>query len=78
MAVSIKTKEFLNSPAATEIRNELTRMMNDSGYNTQPRYSALAKGEVLFVDKHITYLSLHLDVNPSHYMSNLRLITKYN
>lgn len=76
MTMSMKTKEFLSSQEAVEIRNELTRMMNDAGYNTRPKYSALAKGEVLFVDKHITYLSLHLDVNPSHYMSNLRLITK--
>ena len=78
MAVSIKTKQFLKSQRASEIRAELTRMMNDAGYNTQPKYSALAKGDVLFVDKHITYLSLHLDINPDHYLSNLRLITKYN
>jgi hypothetical protein len=78
MALSIKTKEFLDSPLASEIRKELTRMMNDTGYNTRPKYSALAKGDVLFVDKHINYLSLHLDVNPDQYLSNLRLITKYN
>lgn len=72
----MKTKEFLNSPEAAEIRDELTRMMNDSRYNTRPSYSALAKGEVLFVDKHLNHLSLHRNVNPSHYMSNLRLITK--
>lgn len=76
MAYSIKTKNFLDSPQAAGIRTELTRMMNDSGYNTRPRYSALAKGDVLFVDKHIAYLSVHLDVNPDQYLSNLRLITK--
>ena len=78
MAFSIKMKEFLDSTQASEIRDELTRMMNDAGYNTQPKYSALAKGDVLFVDRHITYLSLHLDIDPSQYLSNLRLITRYN
>ena len=78
MTVSMKAQEFLSSREAAEIRTELRRMMDDSRYNTRPRYSAVAKGEVLFVDKHLTYLSLHLDVNPSHYMLNLRLITKYN
>jgi hypothetical protein len=78
MPLSFKAQAFLSSPEATEIRNELTRMMEDDGYNTQPKYSALAKGDVLFVDKHITYLSLHLEIDPAQYMSNLRLITKYN
>lgn len=78
MALSIRTKEFLDSALASEIRDELTRMMNDAGYNTRSKYSALAKGDILFVDKHMAYLSVHLDVNPEHYLSNLRLMTKYN
>lgn len=78
MTASLKMKEFMDSPQASEIRNELISMMNDSRYNTRAKYSALAKGDVSFVDKHITYLSLHLGINSSQYLSNLRLITKYN
>ena len=78
MAFSIKAKQFLDSEQASEIRDRLIRMMNDPGYNTKSTYSASAKGDVLFVDKHINYLSLHLDTNPDQYLSNLRLITKYN
>lgn len=78
MALSAKIKEFLDSPQATEIREELTRMMQDPVYNTEPKYSAIAKGSVPFVDKHINYLSVHRNINPNQYLSNLRLITRYN
>lgn len=78
MAFSLKTKQFLDSDQASEVRRELNRMMKDPAYNTQPKYSALAKGNVPFADRHIAYLSLHLEINPNQYLSNLRLITKYN
>lgn len=78
MATSVKTKDFLASQQADDIRTELTRMMNDPSYNTRSTYSAAAKGDVLFVDKHLNYLSLHLSIDPEQYLSNLRLITKYN
>lgn len=78
MAVTSKAKDFLASQQATDIRKELSRMMNDSSYNTPSSYSAAAKGDVLFVDKHINYLSAHLGVDPAQYLSNLRLKTKYN
>lgn len=78
MAVATKTKEFLASQQAEEIREELSRMMNDEHYNTPSTYSAAAKGDVLFVDKHMNYLSSHLSVDPAQYLSNLRLKTRYN
>ena len=78
MAVTTKTKDFLASQQAADIREELTRMANDPSYNTRSTYSAAAKGDVLFVDKHLNYLSLHLSIDPDQYLSNLRLITKYN
>ncbi len=78
MALSSKTREFLASQKATELREELSRMMLDPCYNTRSSYSAAANEDILFVDKHINYLSLHLNVDPAQYMSNLKLITKYN
>ena len=78
MAVTTKTKDFLASSEAAAIRKELSRMMNDPNYNTPSTYSAAAKGDILFVDKHMNYLSLHTTVNHAQYMSNLKLKTKYN
>ena len=78
MALTTKTKNFLASQQAIDIREELTRMTEDPNYNTRPTYSAAAKGDVTFVERHMSYLSLHLSVNPEHYLSNLKLITKYN
>lgn len=78
MAVATKTKDFLASQEADAIRKELSRMMKDPSYNTPSTYSAAAKGDILFVDKHMNYLSLHLGINHEQYMSNLKLKTKYN
>ncbi len=78
MAVATKTRDFLASQEAEDIRKELSRMMKDPNYNTPSTYSAAAKGDILFVDKHMNYLSLHLSVNHQQYMSNLKLKTKYN
>jgi hypothetical protein len=78
MALSSKTREFLASPEAATIREELSRMMLNPCYNTRSSYSAAVNKDILFVDKHINYLSSHLNVDPAQYMSNLKLITKYN
>lgn len=78
MALSSKTREFLASQQAAELREELSRMMLDPCYNTRSSYSAAVNEDILFVDRHINYLSIHLNVDPAQYMSNLKLITKYN
>ena len=78
MAVTIKTQQFLDSQAAADLRDELVEMMENPSYNTRASYSALLNGDIDFVEKHMNYLSSHLSVDPSQYMSNLRLITKYN
>lgn len=78
MTVTIKTQQFLASTEATEIREELQKMMEDPCYNTRATYSAVLNGNIEFVDKHMNYISSHLGVDPSQYLSNLKLITKYN
>ncbi len=78
MTLSFKTREFLASEQAADIRKELERMMSDPCYNTRPSYSAALNDDILFADKHINYLSIHPNVDPDQYMSNLKLITKYN
>lgn len=78
MAVTLKTQQFLDSERATEIRQELAEMMTDPKFNTRPSYSAVLNGDIEFDDKHMNYISSHLGVDPAQYMSNLKLITKYN
>ncbi|MBC7512787.1 hypothetical protein H7142_03985 [Candidatus Saccharibacteria bacterium] len=78
MAVTIRTQRFLDSQAAETVRLELIEMMEDPVFNTRVSYSAALNGDISFVDKHMNYLSSHLAVDPDQYMSNLKLITKYN
>jgi hypothetical protein len=76
MAKSLSAQRFLDSKEANEIRDILKEMMTDPEFNTKSMYSSTAGGDVLFVDKHIEYLSQHTGLNVSHYLSNLRLMTR--
>lgn len=78
MAESLRVREYLASPEAAQMRRELSKMMADPQYNTKSSYSPASDGMVTFVEKHMKYLSLHLQVSQSQYLSNLKLITKYN
>ena len=76
MTKSLSAQRFLNSPEAQEIRETLEDMMNNPEFNTKSMYSPSAGGDVLFVDKHLEYLSQHATLNVNHYLSNLRLMTR--
>ena len=76
MAKSLSAQRFLDSDEAKEIRSILSEMMTDAEFNTKAMYSSAAGGNVEFVDKHIEYLSQHTTLNVSHYLSNLRLMTR--
>lgn len=76
MAKSLSAQRFLDSKEANEIRFILKEMMTDPEFNTKAMYSPAAGGEVPFVDKHMEYLSQHTALNVSHYLSNLRLMTR--
>lgn len=76
MTKSLGAQRFLDSTEAKEIREILEGMMTDPAFNTKSMYSPAAGGEVLFVDKHLDYLSQHTSLNVSHYLSNLRLMTR--
>ena len=70
-------QKFLDSDLAESIRVELRTMVEDPHFNTRSTYSPSIDGDQLeFVEKHINYLSKHLAVNPQHYLSNLRLMTR--
>jgi len=76
MAKSLSAQRFLDSAEAQDIRVILKEMMTDPDFNTKSMYSPTAGGDVLFVDKHMEYLSQHTGLNVSHYLSNLRLMTR--
>ncbi len=67
--------EFLRSERATVLRSELVAMTEDPIYNT--RIIAVIDGDPsVFVEKHMRYMSLHLTMDHSQYVQNLRLMTK--
>jgi len=76
MAKSLSAQRFLDSKEALLIRDTLSNMMTDPAFNTRSMYSPAAGGDVLFVDKHMEYLSQHTTLNVEHYLSNLRLMTR--
>ena len=82
MSSTKKGKNFLESEAGSLIRKRLKAMENDVRYNTPTSYSAsspnLPDSKISFTRKHMLYLSKHSDVNPEHYIANLRLKTKFS
>lgn len=72
-----KMKSYLQEPQVTE---ELQSMLNDESFHTLPGYSI--DGEtypnhvVPFIEEHVRYLTKHPQVDPAHYLSNLRLMLK--
>lgn len=63
-----------------EIRQILEAMAADAGYSTEHSYRADSDkypgNTISFADKHMDYLMTHKGVDPKHYVSNLRLMTR--
>ncbi len=76
MAGSLGSQKFLASDEAKLVREDLEKMMTSPEFNTTSTYSPSSIDNVLFADKHMKYLSQHTNVNPQHYLSNLRLMTR--
>jgi hypothetical protein len=80
MATFKKRISFFDSELGLEIAQTLQLMTKDSSYNTKSSYSAnstLYPNHLMsFVDKHMNYLNTYPSINPYHYVSNLRLITR--
>lgn len=75
---TVKRKtDFFTTQEGAEIEAELRRMAADSNYKTDPSYSANADDHLIsFVEKHKHYLMQHQSLDPRHYLSNLKLMTK--
>jgi len=76
MSNTLSAQKFLKSSEAKTIRATLKAMMASKEYNTKSTYSPSCEGMLTFEEKHINYLSQHTSMNVSHYLSNLRLMTK--
>jgi hypothetical protein len=64
----------------SDILTALQAMETDKSLITKSAYRANAelwpKNRISFVDSHLTYLKSHPAVNPSHYLSNLKLMLR--
>lgn len=78
---TLKKKNYLNdTEEGAQVRTQLESMHRDSAFMTTASYSAntklYANNSITFVEKHMAYLNNNPTVDPSLYLSNLRLITK--
>lgn len=75
-----KRISFYESIDGVDVKERLLLMVTDTAFNTDSSYTANSNlypdNKISFVDKHMQYLSLHPAIDPYHYLSNLRLITK--
>lgn len=75
-----KRANFIGSEEGLAIEHSLQQMDADVLYNTESSFSAnneqYPDNLIPFVDKHMNYLRTHPAVNPQHYLSNLRLMTR--
>lgn len=80
MASYSKKRAFRNEQEEAEVEQMLRAMMNDDRYDTKPSYSADTEAHpdnlISFVDKHMKYLSARPNLDPFHYVSNLKLMTR--
>jgi hypothetical protein len=79
-ATNKKKIRFLDPEEAVRIEQILRSMAIDNTYNTSATYSANSElypdNLIPFVDKHMKYIGTHPSIDPWHYISNLRLMTR--
>jgi hypothetical protein len=76
MANTIQKKIFFESDEGVWLRNELARMVESGNYNTRSTYTAASTDKLLFIDKHMNYISNYPNIDRRQYVSNLKLKTK--
>ena len=77
---SKKRTNLFESEEGAEIKRILISMTKNDVYSTSPSYSANSErypdNLIPFVDKHMNYLNAHPNIDPRHYIANLRLMTR--
>jgi hypothetical protein len=76
MSSPTQRKTFFESSEGIWLRSELIAMVASTDYNTRSTYTALSNDALLFVDKHMNYMSNYPNLNHRQYLSNLKLKTK--
>lgn len=80
MATTKKRINYHDSDEGLAIRQALYKMVADETYTTDASYSANLENYpdnlIPFVEKHLQYLNTHQNVDPQHYLANLRLMTR--
>lgn len=71
---------FFESEEGVRIKELLHLMSTDTKYNTRSSYIASGvdypDNMIPFVDKHMNYLNTHPSLDPTQYLSNLRLMMR--
>lgn len=79
MAAATKKVPFAESEAGIVAQATLEALLANANHTTNSGYHVNEElhpdNKIGFVDKHMEYLSTHPNVNPSYYLSNLRLMT---
>jgi hypothetical protein len=72
-----RKSDFFTTDEGVEIEAELRKMAADQSYKTESSYSVNSTdNQITFVDRHKNYLMQHQNLDPRHYLSNLKLMTK--
>lgn len=75
-----KKQDFFSTPEGQEIEAILHEMNLSDTYVTNSSYSPKTEiyneNSVSFVEKHMAYLRSHPNVSPTHYIANLRIISR--
>jgi hypothetical protein len=76
-----RKSDFFETDEGVEVEQALRKMAIDLQYNTASSYSANSEqypdNLIPFVEKHKAYLRNHPTTDPWHYLSNLRLMTRF-
>lgn len=67
-------KRFYASDDCSSARLALQQLVDNPQYETDSSY--FSGSELLFIDRHLWYLSTHPGINLTGYLSNLKLMTR--
>lgn len=80
MTLLQRRTNFLQTEEGQAFEHALRDMVADMAFLTPSSFSANTTEHpdnmMSFIDKHIEYIVSHQHVNPEHYLSNLRLMTR--
>lgn len=80
MATTSKKQDFFETAEGIEIKEMLINMTTSSQYATGSSYSPntveYENNRVPFIDKHMAFIRKNPQINPLHYIANLKILTR--